>query len=155
MELYILPISREQICNAKHWIQDATHGYKEAIRTKLIKQDPGLSTVRGILSRNKDTSEKETNCTPSQAPARSSLHCVTASSENSSNDSPTPETSASQSLCLSQIEMKTSGCGVACFITGTPGAVMPWSTQPNATLLAAKPSNSDLQYPRSEDKLDY
>lgn len=81
MELYILPISGEQICNAKHRIQDVTHGYKEAIRTKLIKQDPGLSTARRILSRDKDTSERETNCTPNHPPARSSLHCATASSE--------------------------------------------------------------------------
>lgn len=83
MELYTLPISGEQICNAKHWIQDATHGYKEAIRTKLIKQDAGLSTVHRILSRNKDTSERETNCTLSHTPARSSLHYTPISSEKS------------------------------------------------------------------------
>lgn len=73
MELYILSISGEPICNAKHWIQDETHGYKEAIRTKLIKQHPGLSTAGRILNRNKDTSERETNHEQSHTPARSSL----------------------------------------------------------------------------------
>lgn len=57
MEPYILPISWEQICNAKHWMQDVTHGYKEAIRTKMIKQDPGLNMACRMLNRNKDALE--------------------------------------------------------------------------------------------------
>ena len=155
MELYILPISGEQICNAKHWIQDATHGYKEAIRTKLIKQDPGLRTAHRILSRNQDISARETNRTPSHAAARSSLPCTTAAAENSSNKLPTQEIPAARSLYLRYTWTEVSGCWAACFITGKPGAAMPWSTQPNVTALVAKTSNSDLQYPRSEDKLDY
>lgn len=73
MELYILSISGEQICDAKHWIQDETHGYMEAITTKLIKQDPGLSTADRILNRNKDTLERKTNHASSHTPAQSIL----------------------------------------------------------------------------------
>lgn len=58
MEPYILPISWEQICNAKYWMQDATHGYKEAIRTKMIKQGPGLNMAYRMLNRNEDALER-------------------------------------------------------------------------------------------------
>lgn len=57
MELYTLPISREQICNAKRWIQDTARGYREAIRTKWIKQGPGPRMVHRMLNSSRDPSE--------------------------------------------------------------------------------------------------
>lgn len=57
MELYILPISREWICNAKRWIQDTAHGYMEAIRTKWIKQGPGPHAVHRMLNSRRDPLE--------------------------------------------------------------------------------------------------
>lgn len=154
MELYILPIPGEQICNAKHWIQDATHGYKEAIRTKLIKQDPGLSTARRILSRNKDTSEREATCTPSYTPARPSLRCTTVSSGKSHCSSNSGARDIRIPIALSQIHhrWKPRVCRAARFITGEPRAAMSWPTWANATGLTAKPSSSGLKSPRSEDK---
>lgn len=41
---------------------------------------------------------------------------------------------------------------LTCFITGKPGAMMPHIHTAKCTAFVAKPSDSDLQYPRSEDK---
>lgn len=151
MELYILLISGERICNAKHWIQDATHGYKEAIRTKLIKQDPGLSTALRILSRNKDTLERETNCTPSHAPARSSLRRMTVSSEKSDYSSNDNTRDILIPITLSQMHTDYNLRLSNCLVHNREAQ----GSDAGKTALVAKPSNSGLQYPRSEDKLKY
>lgn len=123
MELYILSISGEQICNAKHWIQDETHGYKEAIRTKLIKQDPGLSTADRILNRNKKKPQRGKQ-TKHRVAHQPDLPWTTwlplQKADHSPKNSPRPETPTSQSLHFRSTLRKTLGSWVACCWWGSP-----------------------------------